>query len=280
MKNTIKAAVCAATAAVLVSCVSVTGTVPEEFNREISVFGVTIWATESVTHTRLLHAGNVLAQYLDNDEDGEPDNTAVTNELAARHATILMFADEAEANSFDYDKLPDNITAVQELYDSETNPGFNPDQTNEYFDASLEKVLNLITAHGYANAFPGTFGQYQGTELATAMDTARGGYFPTIPEEYPATAWFTCYDPACDYQCQITGYIYWALTSSLGAQDYPGRYQEIKDVWQLNTKELLNATDTGITEIISNTGYKLPTNLPDGSYTGFTITITDLDCST
>ena len=103
-------------------CINVAGfAAPDNFNREIKVFGVTIWATQSVTDTRLLHAGNVLAQYLDNDGDGEPDRTSVSSELAARNATILMFGSQSEAEAFDLQTLPSEITAVQFLLDSETN---------------------------------------------------------------------------------------------------------------------------------------------------------------
>ncbi len=77
------------------------------------------------------------------------------------------------------------------------------------------------------------FGEYKGSETADAMDKARGGYFREVPVKYPDSAWFTYYDKTCDYSSMITEYIYWALTSILGAQNFSGRFDEIKEEWKL-----------------------------------------------
>ncbi len=262
-------------------CFDVAGiSAPDDFSKEISVFGVTIWATQSVSDIRLLHVGNVLAQYLDNNGDGEPDKTEVSLELSSRNATILMFASQSEAEVFNMQTLPTEITAVQFLLSSETNPNFNPDGINSYFDKSLEDVLNLITTYGYSNAWPETFGRFYGSKLADAMDSARGGYFPEVPDQYPENAWFTNKDPSFDYETQLSRYFYWALTSKLGAQDYSDRFEEIKDEWQLNTANLVFSEDPQVTEILSNPEFSVPNILPDGNYQGFEIEITDLGCST
>lgn len=260
-----------------VACVTATGPVPEQFTKEVTVFGVTIWATESVTDEKLLHAGRVLAQYLDNDEDGIADVPAVVSELTARNATLVMFGTQSEAESFDPSVLPSTVTAVQDLYNSETNPDFNPNSANSYFDASLEEILHLISAHGYANAWPQVFGVEYGSEIANAMDKARSGYYPEVPALYPEEAWFTYYDTTCNYECQITEYLYWAITSNLGAQDYPGRFEEINEEWKLNTPQLLQTTDQAVLNILNNSEYNIPTILPDGIYNGFTIQIVEIN---
>ncbi len=108
------------------------------------------------------------------------------------------------------------------------------------------------------------------------MDIARGGYFEKVPDEYPEDAWFTYYDKTCDYNCQITEYTYWALTSILGAQDYPGRLDEIQHEWKLNTLEKVSTVDYTVYSILTNPLYKLPTVLPDGNYDGYKIGITCL----
>lgn len=55
----------------------------------MQVFGVTIVATNSVPDGKLTHAGGVLAQYLDNNMDGTPDNE-VASVLAQKGAVLLM----------------------------------------------------------------------------------------------------------------------------------------------------------------------------------------------
>ena len=77
------------------------------------------------------------------------------------------------------------------------------------FDSSYEEILPLITSAGYAYAYPDVFGEKLGTDIANAMDKARGGRFQRVPRKYPSNAWFSYDDRSCDYSCQITEYIYW-----------------------------------------------------------------------
>ncbi len=44
------------------------------FTKKVIVLGVPIYATNTTGDDKLLHAAGVLAQFLDNDEDGAPDN--------------------------------------------------------------------------------------------------------------------------------------------------------------------------------------------------------------
>ena len=103
------------------------------------------------------------------------------------------------------------------------------------FDASLEEVLHLITDYGYAKVYPTAFSVNTTSLLTEAMDIARGGNFQTIPSSYPAGAWYTYYDETSDYATQATEYFYWGLTSILGAQDFTGRLDSIKNEWTPNT---------------------------------------------
>ena len=230
------------------------------FSQFTTVFGVYILATDGVADDKLTHAAHVMARYLDGDEDGVPEAPEVVETMVERQATLMMFASQREAlwsGVFRSDAL-DEIHG-QDLYDDETNePG--------RFDASLEEVLHLITSAGWAHTWPAELGEEDGTELAEAMDIARGGHFTDIPDPYPSESWYHYDDATCEYDCMVTEYVYWALTSLLGAQS--GRCEEIEEEWELCTAAQVEAGDAAVTALLTDGRFPLPTVLPDGSYAG------------
>ena len=230
------------------------------FNRKVVVFGIDIYAVSAVEDSKLLHAANVMAQYLDNDEDGSIDNQLVLDKMLENKAFLIMWKNE---NDLEIDPPFDRIG--QDLGNDETVPLFVLNGKMGSFDASLEEVLHLVNNSGHSYAYPQVFGQIIGSELANAMDIARGGQFITIPDSYPENAWYTYDDETCGYaDCQTIEYLYWALTSMLGAQE--NRLNEIDNEWRLNTPELLQSSDTTVFSLLTNPEYKMPTQLPDGTY--------------
>lgn len=226
------------------------------YNRKVEVFGINIYAHRKVGDSKLLHTANILAQYLDNDEDGIADNPLVVAKIIENQAALGM-----KRSSGSWVKTPE---FAQDLYDDECLPQWHTNGQTGQFDATLEEVLHVITHSGYASAYPNALGEYQGTDLCNAMDIARGGYYEDIPETYPSGAWYSYDDKTCDYGCQATEYIYWALTSLLGAQ--ANRLDEIEHEWKLNTPDLVQNNDPTIYTILTDTSYKFPTILPDGTY--------------
>ena len=236
------------------------------FPKHIDVFGVSVRGTAGTPDTKMLHAANVMAEYLDNDADGNPDNALVVQKLQANNATLIMTIDFAELDAvrseLGVDAIPEGV--LQDLNAAETRPG---GAANGEFDATFEEVLHLITHGGYAHAYPDVFGENPGTSLANAMDKVRGGRFMQIPDPYPEGAWYTYDDQTCDYGCMAAEYIYWGLTSLLGAQDFPGRLEQIDNEWRLNTPELLGEHDPDLFALLTDPDYALPTRLPTGNYT-------------
>ena len=236
--------------------------------KHVQVFGLFIQATDRVPDAKLLHAASITADFLDNDRNGKPDNPTVNDELWNERAAIVMGYDERELERLHdrYGELFDNYT-LQGLFATETLPNAGPhNPKSSEFDASIEEILHIITSVGYAGVYPKVFGERRGTELANAMDIARGGYFRTVPSRYPADAWYSYDDRTCDYGCQVTEYVYWALTSLLDGQDFKNRGGDIEHEWKLNTPEKLRAKDKAVVKILTNAEYRLPTRLPDGKY--------------
>ncbi len=268
--------------------------VPSEFsvfrqvgcNRYISVFGVHIFATPTTPKKKLSHAAGVLAQYLDNDEDGVPDNTSVLSQLVSRNVFIIMPGTDAEMEGLEMELVEEaGYRFGQDLYGEETKPDFLVDGKinaldGGYYDGALEEILHPITHYGYANAYPEVFGTRRGTTLAKCMDAARGGCFERVPQGgpksgYPAEAWYHYTDETCDYGCMITEYIYWALTSILGTQDFPGRQENLEVEWELNTREWVRTGDAAVYELLTDPQYRFPTKAPDGNYkpSAFPVTV-------
>ena len=222
-------------------------------NRKVDVFGISIYAYSDVEDSKLLHAANLMAQYLDNNEDGTVDNMNLLTALTTNNAALFMWKSESQIN-----------LNAQDLGADETIPSWHTNGHIGEFDAAIEEIWHVITHSGYANAYPTIFGENAGTLLTNAMDIARGGNFTTIPNPYPESAWYTYDDQTCEYDCMATEYIYWAMTSILGAQE--NRLNDITQEWDLNTIALVQKTDTIIYSLLTDTQYMFPKVLPDGTY--------------
>jgi hypothetical protein len=222
-------------------------------NRKVDIFGIPIYAYSDVEDSKLLHAANIMAQYLDNNEDGTVDNMTLLTALTTNNAALFMWKSEPQIN-----------LNAQDLGADESIPSWHTNGHIGQFDAALEEVWHVITHTGYANAYPTVFGENAGTSLTNSMDIARGGNFTTIPDPYPANAWYTYDDQTCEYDCMAAEYIYWAMTSILGAQE--NRLSEVSQEWDLTTSTLVQNTDTTIYSLLTDTQYMFPTVLPDGTY--------------
>jgi hypothetical protein len=233
----------------------------KQFANYLNVFGIHLFGTATTPPAKLRHAAVVLAEYLDNDEDGKPDNPKVLETMIRRKAFLFMTANERALDRLDHDVFQDaGFHHGQGQFATETNPG------GDEFDASLEEVLHLVTHEGYAYAYPQIFGERPGTILAKCLDRARGGHFKRVPRRYPKGAWFTYDDRTCDYGCQCTEYLYWAVTSVLGAQNTSRRRKDIGQEWRLYNRELVEKRDPDVYRLITDPKYKLPSRLPDGKY--------------
>jgi len=241
------------------------------FDKCVEVFGLRVLATSGVSEAKTLHTANVLAEYLDNDEDGNIDQPEVLAALKgssnAQIATMVLFAteEEQESKQSQFEAFENSITRAQNLFAMEI---FENGSNGSDRDATLEEVLHLVTDKGWDEAFPSIWGEKEGSSIANAMDLARGGKFLTIPSSYPSGAWYTYYDETADYGTQVTEYVYWATTTYLGGQDWPGRiHSEFTGEWKPYTRTMLESTDSAVVALLTSADYKFPiSKLPDGNY--------------
>lgn len=235
------------------------------FGKHIDVFGTHVFATRATPDAKVLHAAAMLAQWLDNNEDGIPDATEVAAAMAGRDAYVFMTVDEREMGRLQYEiertLAPWGLLRWgQFLHAGETNPG--PGE----FDAAIEETLHLVCTAGWAQVWPDVFGPRPGTRISDCCDAARGGRFAEPPRRYPSNAWFTYDDRTCQYDCMVVEYEYWALTSLLGGQQSAGRCEEIEHEWRLCTPAQVRDRDAAVVQLLTNPAYHLPTRLPDGAY--------------
>lgn len=243
----------------------------EHFDRHVAVFGVEVIASPKTPKAKIVHAANVLAQYLDNDEDGTVDDPKIIEVLVKEGAFLMMFSTQREAERIfrrlDFETIERaGFHIGQDLYGEETLPKGPPHSKKRgRFDASLEEVLHLVS-NAYGIVYPEAFSYEPGSQLTNAMDLARGGTFKRIPRKYPEEAWYHYRDRTCDYECMAAEYLYWSLTTLLGGQDYPGRAEEIDHEWEVPTPTALRERDPAVVNLLEDPRFKLPRTLPDGSY--------------
>ncbi len=225
------------------------------FSKHVDVLGCHVYASSNTPNSKVLHCANVLAQWIDNDEDGVPDDPTVNADMVALHASMVMWpSEQAMENAEPWEIIPDwywDEGALQGQFGNETNLGY---PENGEFDATLEECLHLVTWGGFSRTYPSVFGEFHGSDIANQMDAVISG------------GWYHYGDPTCDYACKVTEFHYWALTSMLGAQDYPWRIPDIADEWELPTAALMQQHAAGTVAILSNTANHQATVLPDGSY--------------
>ena len=230
------------------------------FPKQEEVFGVNIIATKNTPDKAIAKTLSILKQWLDNDSDGKPDNQLVVNSLVINNASMIMGENERDVDKKFYkiEKWAKKEKINMGDFDEATN-SLMMLSANEPHIAYLEETLHLISDFGYAEAYPEIFGLSAGSKIALAMDKARGGFFEEVPKKYPKEAWYSYDDDECEYNCMITEYFYWSLTSILGAQK--NRLKEVQHEWKYNTKEKM-LKDTMMMDLLNNSQYKIPSNLP------------------
>jgi hypothetical protein len=235
------------------------------FTKYVDVLGCfSVYAESTISDTKVLHAAAVAAELLDNNEDGVVNDPLIKAQLISESALIPIFFQDGNAamNTFENYYQGDGVSAV--LYNDEIDPM----QTGHWGnDATVEEIMHTINHVGHTNVYPNAFNlQPNSSLLTTAMDVARGGQFMSVPNNYPASAWYHYDDWTCDYECMAIEYIYWAQVSKMGILDDPQTASGIANEWEPYNATLLQSMDVLVYELITDPQYKLPLLAPDGNY--------------
>ncbi len=281
-----------------------------DIEKVVEVFGIRLMALKGVTDRDLVLSATVLAQWLDNDEDGKPDNRKVQSELQRQHSRMILGVGfnsigpwhEKKQRLLRYESAPtyglDVTTINHSRYGLEPSAYSDDWMIEEPLmapDAATEETLHLVTDVGFAGVYPADFWsaipgipEYasrvyrcyltkQGEDtlkgasrLTKAMDTARGGFFSEIPEQYPAGAWYTRYDE-CEYGCVAGEYVHWAAITLAGMME--GRVTGIPrdrdgngDEWGIETAEGLKQRDPQVYKLLTQKEFGFPSRAPDATY--------------
>ena len=246
------------------------------FTKYVDVLGCfSIYAESTITDAKVLHAAAVAAELLDNNEDGIVDDPLIEVQLISESALMPIFFQDGNAamNTFANNYNGNGVSAV--LYNGE----IDPTQTGHWGDdATVEEVIHTINHVGHTNVYPAAFSMQANSSLmSSAMDVARGGQFMSVPNNYPASAWYHYDDQTCDYECMMIEYMYWAIVSYMGILNDPQTAQGISDEWEPYNLTLLQSMDTLMYNLITDPQYKLPLLAPDGNYCPNTSSVSEMN---
>jgi len=249
------------------------------FTKYVDVLGCfSIYAESTISDAKVLHAAAVAAELLDNNEDGIVDDPLIETQLTTENALMPIFSSEGSSaeNTFFNNYNGNGVSAV--LYQNEVDPT----QTGYWGDdATVEEIMHTINHVGHTNVYPAAFSMQANSSLmSSAMDVARGGQFMSIPNPYPASAWYHYDDWTCDYECMMIEYMYWALVSNMGILDDAQTAQGIANEWEPYNATLLQSMDVLMYALITDPQYKLPQLAPDGNYCPNTTSISEIKTNT
>ena len=236
----------------------------------VNIFNcVDIIAVNDVPDTNILHVANVIAEWLDNNQDGIIDNSEVYYKLHGltekNKATIIIPMKKNDMQLISSIRLQYFRRSQSVSNDTIRIGGF----LGEKIDSTIEQTLHLITRFGWCEAYPTLLYPNKDSLLGKAANKARGGLFYSVPQNYPDLAWYKSSDTTCNYECQIIEYLYFITITYLGGFDkknWPALPEKNKKVWSLTTKKELENQDNDAYKILQNIDNYPLQKLPVGKY--------------
>mgnify|MGYP001393837277 CR=1 FL=1 len=242
----------------------------------IDVFGIYVISTQSAPRDYVVHTANILAEFIDNDLDGVPDDPAVLAYLLENNYVVPVWTTEIRETFWERARgtfCEDHTGMAASMYYDEDEWAIGGIKQSGTWDGNLEEVWHVVS-RGWYGAYPEAFGNDEDINktslLREAMNVARGGRFDTVPSKYPAGAWYKYYDASCRYHCQVSEYFYWALMANIGALDpkITDKCHESSHEWHICTRSELQKVDKRVYNLLNNPEFRLPKNIPQGKYKG------------
>ena len=152
-------------------------------NKTMTVFAIKVLVLEGVTTRDLKLVSNILAQWIDNDEDGIPDNPAVLNEIVRQNSRMIF--------GVTFDQIGPWQENSQKMLKDELAPTYGLDVTSinhnwyglplstysqdHYYrtdgllppNAATEETFHLLTDIGYENVYSAVF--WRGIKPGTTL---------------------------------------------------------------------------------------------------------------
>jgi hypothetical protein len=243
-----------------------------QFKMFVEVFGLYVAAPSSAPKEYVTHSANVLAEYIDNNADGLPDDAAVLEHLK-HHGFLVPVWEMSTREQFNQTRrrteCEGGVSLAASMYYDEDQWAIGGIESAGKWDTNLEEIWHIVSNGWYAT-YPEFFGDEpsKSSKLADAMDAARGGRFFAVPDKYSDNAWYSYDDDTCDYPCQIHEYFYWILMANIGALDpvLTSKCADSAREWNVCNQSELEKVDTLAFNLLNNHGFNLPTNIPNGKY--------------
>ena len=217
------------------------------FDKSALVFDtVLICGTSGVPAEKLSYAANVAAQWLDNDEDGQPDEARLIEAMKPNNPVVIMSANGFSGAAFPQIMSQLRDSRLQDLSAAETNP------EGDRRDASQEEIHHVIMNSGWQELAPDIFSEKanSNSKLYKAWKFANDN------------AHYAYDDPTCDDSCKVTEFVYLATAAYLGSDA-----DLESDEMRLKTREALQTTIPEVIEIFESEDYVYPIlKWPDGNY--------------
>ena len=243
-----------------------------QFQMFIDVFGLYVVAPSSAPEEYVIHSANVLAEYIDNDQDGLPDDRAVLDHLLGENflTPVWVMSTSEQFNQHRRGTVcEDGVSLAASMYYDEDEWAIGGIESAGTWDTNLEEIWHIVS-NGWYSTYPKFFGDEpsESSKLVNAMDAARGGRFFAIPDRYPEGAWYAYYDDTCDYGCQLHEYFYWITMANIDALDpvLTSKCADSAHEWNVCNQSELEKVDALAFDLLNNHGFNLPTNIPNGRY--------------